>query len=232
MNRTPSKFHPLKVLWQCLQNAYDAAFMVIYSNIVAVFLVIPPFLIPIPILAYPLGMVCLALAVTGLVYTNYQLACGESVDWKTFFEGIRRYAWAGIRWTLINGVVLFSLSFYFIFFSSREESWASILMSLDLGVMAMWVLMQMLTFPLMLHQEKPSFRTALRNSLVFLVRWPGLSFTFLLPATLLIVLTLFFPPVGIFISLGLAAFLCSYLVYFRIESERHPELFVDPKQIR
>jgi hypothetical protein len=231
MDHPTTKIQPLIVLWQCLRNAYDAFFMIIFSNLAACALVILPFFIPIPLVAFPLAFFGLALGVTGLYHTNYQLACSEPVDWRTFFEGIRRYFWPGLRWTLINTAVMFSMSFYLLFFASRSETWASILMGLDLGLMAVWILMQMITFPLMLHQEKPGFRSALRNSLVFLVRWPVISFTFMLPALLLIILTLFFPPVGVFFSLGLVAFLCSYLVYFRIEIDRHPELFADAKHI-
>jgi len=232
MKRPPSTPPSIKVLWHSLVNAYDAAFMIVYANIVTVFLFVPALIIPIPILALPLGVIGAALGFTGLFYTSYQIATGESVDWKTYFEGIRRYWWPGLRWTLINGLVLFSTSFYFVFFAYSNEVWAAGLMGLDLGIMAVWVLVQMLTFPLMLHQEKPSFRMALRNALIFLVRWPTISFTFLLPAILLIVITLIFPPIGVFLSIGLVAFLCCYLVYFRIEIERHPELFLDPKQNR
>jgi hypothetical protein len=232
MTRAPALPHPLKILWRSLINAYDALFIIILSNLLSILLMLPALLIPLPIIAVPLSILCAALAFSGLFYTNYQVASGESVDWRTYFEGIRRYWWPGIRWTVLNGVVLFSTSFYLIFFSYREEAWAAGLMGLDLGLMAMWVLSQMLTFPLMLHQEQPRFRTALRNALVFLMRWPTISFVFLLPALLLILLTLIFPPIGVFLSLGLIAYLCCYVVYFRIEFENHPELFLDPKQNR
>jgi hypothetical protein len=205
----------LKILWSGLVNAYDAAFSIVLSNIFFVLLCIPVVTIP--------------LSFAGLFYTNYQLASGESTDWKTFFEGIKRYWWAGIRWTLITAAVLFSLVFYFLMFFDRTEIWASALLGLDLGVMAIWVIMMFLTFPMMLKQEKPGFLMALRNVLVFLMRWPGYSFAFLLPILILAVLSLIFPPLWIFLSIGLIAFLGCYAVYYRIESERHPELFMDPK---
>lgn len=232
MKSAPTPPKSLKALWRCLVNAYDAAFMIVLSNVLTIVLLLPALLVPVPILSLLLGMLGAVAGITGLYYTNYQIATGESVDWKTYFEGIRRYWWAGLRWSVINGMVLFSTSFYFIYFSYREESWAASIMGLDLGLMAIWVLLQMLTFPLMLHQEKPSFRTALRNALVFLLRWPTITFTFLFPSILLIILTLVFPPVGIFLSLGLVAFLCCYVVYFRIEVEKHPEWFADVKHMR
>jgi len=205
----------LKILWTGLVNAYDGAFVIVLSNLAFVVLCIPIITVP--------------LAVAGLYYTNYQLASGESIDWKTFFEGIKRYWWAGIRWTVINAIILFSLSFYCIFLLSRPELWASALVGLDLGIMAVWVLMQMLTFPMMILQEKPEFVRSLRNVLVFLLRWPGFSFTFLLPIVILVVVSLFFLPLWIFFSAGLIAYLGSYAVYYRVESERHPELFRDPR---
>lgn len=208
----------LKILWSGLVNAYDAAFMIIISNIISMLLCIPIITIP--------------LAVAGLYYTNFQLASGESVDWKTYFEGIKKHWWTGIRWTVLNGMVLFSLTFYFVSFVDRPEIWASMLTGLTLGVMAMWVLLMLLTFPMMLIQEQPGLINALRNSLVFILRWPGFTFTFLLPVLILVVVTLVFPPIGIFLSLGLVAFLSCYAVYYRIESDRHPELFGDPKQMR
>jgi uncharacterized membrane protein YesL len=192
--------------------------MIVLSNLFSIFLSIPIVTIP--------------LAAAGLYYTNFQIASGESVDWKTYFEGIKRHWWTGIRWTVVNGVVLFSLTFYFFFFLEREEIWASALTGLVLGVMAFWILMMFLTFPMMLIQEKPSLLNSLRNTLIFLVHWPGFSFTFLLPIVILVIVTLIFPPLGIFLSVGLVAYLSCYAVYYRIESDRHPEYFADPKQSR
>jgi hypothetical protein len=217
-NRPCSMRRMLIILWNALVNAYDAAFMIIITNIFSVILCIPVITIP--------------LAAAGLFYTNFQIASGESVEWKTYFEGIKQHWWTGIRWTVVNGIVLFSLTFYFFFFLDREEIWAAALTGLVLGTMAIWILMMFLTFPMMMIQEKPSLLSSLRNSLVFILRWPGFSFTFLLPVILLLIVTLIFPPLGIFLSLGLVAYLCSYAVYYRIESDRHPELFTDPRQSR
>ena len=114
-------------------------------------------------------------------------------------------------------------------FLDRGELWASALLGLDLGLLAFWVIMQFLTFPMMLIQEKPGLLMALRNSVVFIMHWPGFSFTFLLPIIILVVASIYLPPLWIFLSIGLVAFLGCYAVYYRIESDRHPELFKDPR---
>lgn len=205
----------LKILWNGLLNAYDGAFTIVLSNLFFAFLLLPIVTIP--------------LAVAGLFYCNFQLAAGESVDWKTFFEGIKRHWWDGIRWTAINVVVLFSLTFYFFWFIDRPEIWAAALTGLCLGIMAIWVLIQFFSFPMMLKQEKPAYLTALRNSLIFIVRWPGFSFAFLLPIVVLVVITLYFPPIFIFISAGLIAFLGSYAINYKLDEIAHPELLKDPR---
>jgi hypothetical protein len=205
----------LKILWGGLLNAYDAAFSIVLTNIYFVVLSIP--------------IVTLPLAVAGLYYTNFQIANGESVDWKTFFVGIKQCWWSGIRWTLGNVVVMYSLVFYYLILAVREELWATALLGLDLGILGFWVIIQFLLFPMMLMQEKQAYFLALRNTLVFILHWPGFSFTFLITIIFLVVVSLFVEPLWILLSFGLIAFLGSYAVYFRIESDRHPELFKDPR---
>jgi hypothetical protein len=213
----------IKILWNGLLNAYDGAFTIVLSNLFFAFLLTPATLFP------PVLLITLPLGVAGLYYTNFQLASGESVDWKTFFEGVKLHWWAGLRWTIVNLVVLFSLTFYFFMFIDRSEIWSAGITGLSLGIMAVWVLLQFITFPMMLKQDKPSLLTALRNSLVFLVRWPGFAFAFLFPSVALAIISLFFPPIIIFLSAGLIAFLGSYAVYYKLTELSHPELLRDPR---
>lgn len=215
---------PLKIFWRGLVNAYDAGLSIVLSNLFFLIFLMPAAIHPLLlILTLPWG-------IAGLFHTNYLLASGELVDFKTFFEGIKLYWWAGVRWTLVNGVVIFSLVFYFFLFVDRGELWSTALLGLDLGILAFWVILQFFLFPMMLIQEKPAYLMALRNTLVFIMRWPRFSFTFLMPIIILVIASLYLPPLWIFLSMGLVAFLGSYAVYYRIESDRHPELFSDPRQ--
>ena len=226
----------LKVLWTSLVYAYDGAFQIVLANLFWAFVVVAVVQISVFLTEGPLIIISILLmiggvaaAFSGLYYATFQVASSEPVDWKTFFSGIRHYYWAGLRWTVINAVVLFSLIFYFFVLFERQELWAVALLGLDLGVMAFWILMQLITFPLMLMQEKPAFLQSLRNALVFFARWPGYTFTFLAPILVLFVAGLSFWPLFLFLVTGLMAYLGSYAVYFRIESDRRPELFADPR---
>lgn len=214
-NLHPPMRKQFKIVWNALLNAYDAAFMIVIANVFAVF--------------FGMLVITAPLAVAGLFYTNFQLASGESVEWKTFFEGIKRYWWPATRWTVLNAIVLFSLRFYYYLFIAGDGILTAALLGLTLGVMAIWTLLQFFTFPMMLEQEKPGLFLALRNSLIFLVRWPTYCFAFLLPALILGIASLFFPPLWIFISISLIAFLGCYAVHYRIDSDRHPELYADPR---
>lgn len=227
----------LRILWNSLVNAYDGAFQIILANLLWTLFVIAIVQVPALFsegLLVVFGIVVIvagiAAAFTGLYYATFQVASSEPADWKNFFTGIRTYYWAGLRWTLINGVILFSLIFYFFVLLERPEIWAVALLGLDLGIMAFWILLQLITFPLMFMQEKSSFLQATRNALVFFARWPGFTFTFLAPILVLFVLSLLFWPLFLFLTTGLMAYLGSYAVYYRIQSDLHPELFADPRQ--
>ncbi len=221
----------LKILWSGLLNAYDGAFMLVLSNVLFTFLLVPATLIELGLITLLLGLIALSLGVAGLYYTNFQLACGESVDWKTFFEGIKLHWWNAARWTLFNLVVGFSLTWYILFFLQQHGLWAAALSGLSLGLLAIWVLIQFFTFPMMLMQEKPAFFSALRNVVVFIIRWPGYSTAFLVPILVVLVASLFFPPIFILIGAGLVAFLGSYAVHYKLDEAVHPELYRDPKQM-
>lgn len=228
----------LKILWSGLVNAYDGAFQIVLANIYFIFTIMAA-----PILfsftnfwpALILLVVTVPAGFAGLYYTTFQVAASEPSDWKCYFEGARKFFWPSLRWTILNGIIYFSLSFYFLYFvdPAREMGLlGSAIVGLDLGIMAYWTLMQMLTFPLLLEQNQPTLRTALRNALVFLLRYPGISFAFLLPTLVIIIATIFFPPLLAFLTAGFTAYMGCYVVYYRIESELHPELFRDPKQER
>lgn len=128
-------------------------------------------------LLFCLPVVTMPLAFAGLYHTMRELAYGESVTWKTFFEGIQLRWKIGLRWVTFNLLVIFVLSFYTWFFSVSKGDfgalWGSLFSGLPVGLLAGWGLMNAFTFPLMLEQEKPSYSQALKNSLVMVVKWPA-----------------------------------------------------------
>jgi len=110
----------------------------------------------------------------GMYYTMKELAYGESIDWKTYFTGVKKCAWAGYRWAGFNLLVIGLLVFYAWFFSaSKGGDLTQVLSGVPLALFLIWAVIQTFTFPLMLEQEKLSYLNALRNSLAVFLKWPG-----------------------------------------------------------
>ena len=132
------------------------------------------FVLLIPVVTIPLGFAGLYTCAHGLVH-------GESLEWQSFFVGIRNHLGASLRWTFANLFILFLLGFYAWFFAAQGAAAGrkSTGVGISLALAFLWWILNMYTFPLMLVQEKPSYLNALRNSAVLFIKYPGqlLGFT-------------------------------------------------------
>ncbi len=198
-----------KIMLKGLYTAWDGFWILWLANIFW-------FLLCLPIITAPA-------AFAGLYYTAHQLANDESVDWKTFFEGIKRYFWPGLRWFMANILVAFVLGFYFLFFSSGgglSQVPKQVLSGVPVGLLIAWGIINAFTFPLMLVQEKPSYLTALRNSLVFYMKWPGYTLAFVVFNAAVIAFCVWLQ-VPILIILGsLTALMACVCVRYKLEETR------------
>ncbi len=159
-----------RLIYEGLITAWDGFWVVWVSDLLWVVFCLPIVTIP--------------LAFAGLYECAHALAYGESVTGRTFFSGIKRHLGACLRWAFFNLCVLALLVFYAWFFSPAGGTLAglekSLLGGVPLAVMALWWAVNQFTFPFMLVQEKPSYRNALRNSLVAWLKWPGMVLGFTL----------------------------------------------------
>ncbi len=135
-------------------------------------------------LALLIPVVTIPLAFAGLYACAHGIVRGESMEWQSFFTGIKKYFNASLRWTGANLLVLAVLAFYIWFFSARRDIAAgssSTLLGFSPTLVLIWGILNMFTFPFMLEQTKPSYLNALRNSAVLFLKWPGqaLGFTFI-----------------------------------------------------
>ena len=158
---------------------WDGFWMVWLSNLLWLALLIP-------VITAPLAFAGLYACVHGIVH-------GESLDWNSFFSGIKKHFGASLRWTGANLLVFFVLAFYTWFFSAGKnlslELWHN-LGSLSLMLALVWWIINMFTFPFMLAQEKLTYLNALRNSVVLFIKWPGQAFGFTLFNLVIVALSL------------------------------------------
>jgi uncharacterized membrane protein YesL len=194
-----------RLIWEWLLEAYDSFWILVVFNILWALLTV--LVIP----AVP--------AAAGLYYATNQLAHQQPVNWRTFFEGIRTHFWLSWRWGLMNLAVLIVLAVNFRYYGSLPAAWAGWAQGLFLGLAGLWGLLQMYTFPLLLEQTDRRLRTAMRNSLVLLVRRPGLTLglVFFL-AGLIALSTLVFPPAWLLLTASLSAFLTNQSAIYLIEN--------------
>jgi hypothetical protein len=140
-----------------------------------------------------LPVVTIPAAFAGLYYTMFQLANGESLEWRTFFEGIKLYIWPALRWTGINLLVIAVLGSYTLYLTTSVnisgQDWVQAASGIPFGLLVIWVAVNAFTFPFMLAQEKPSYRMALRNSLTLYLKWPVYAIVFILVNGIVIALS-------------------------------------------
>lgn len=104
--------------------------------------------------------------------THNRLAHQQPADWRTFFEGFRAHFWLSWRWGLMNVGGFGFLGNGLWFYSRVETAWANWVHAILLGMLILWAILQLFTYPLLLEQEDRRPQTAVRNSLVILVRRP------------------------------------------------------------
>ncbi len=147
-------------------------------------------------------------ALGALFYATNQMVHTGSGNWRSFIEGFRQHFWMSWRWGLINAAVLGFLILSLWFYGHVDSPWAGAIRLIVIGLLVLWIELQLFTFPLLLEQADQRFVVALRNSGVFFLRWPGAAVgVSLLIALVALPSVLIFPPAWIFIS----ASLCTYL---------------------
>lgn len=152
-----------------------------------------------------------AIPATGaMFYATNKLVHGKGADWRTFVEGFRacfRFSWV---WGLLNLVVVVLLISNYIYYAQLQRGSDGLpwLPALVMVVGVFWLMLQVYTFPLMLEQETPGLRKALRNALIILFKRPFHTFGLTL---LIIVIVAASSTVVVPAWLFITASLCGYL---------------------
>jgi uncharacterized membrane protein YesL len=149
-------------------------------------------------------------AVGGLFYATNQLAHGLPADRRTFIEGFRLYAGASFRWGVLNLLVAATLLSNIVFYSLYTATWSFLARGMLVVVGAVWAILQLYMFPLLLEQAQPSLRLALRNSLALALKRPLYSIGLtLLAAAVILISTLLVYPAWFFITASFCAYLAN-----------------------
>ncbi|HIP95997.1 MAG TPA: DUF624 domain-containing protein [Anaerolineae bacterium] len=145
-------------------------------------------------------------ATAGLFVLTHRLARGEYVGLRDFFEGFRRYFWRSWLWAIVAGAGFFILGSDVVLTGRLSSAdYIVFVQGFFLMLLFLWAFLLLYAFPLILEQERPSLRLALRNALVmFAGNWGFSVALFGLALLVALLSSLFLMPWGIITVVFLA----------------------------
>jgi hypothetical protein len=163
-------------------------------------------------------------ATAGLFVLTHRLACGKAVGLRDFFEGLRRYFWRSWLWAAVAGAGFFILGGDVVLIGSLSSTnYVIAIQGFFLMLLFLWAFVLLYAFPVILEQEQPSLRLALRNALVLFATNQAFSATLFGLALLVALLsTLLVAPWGI-ITVVFLALLGNHAVLDRLAAWRAGE---------
>jgi uncharacterized membrane protein YesL len=173
--------NPLSVLGQTARSIWEDMFTLVLATGVWTAIGLLPALVLLgvggPILAVIGLFITLPPATAGLFYVTNRIAHGFVGKMSHVLEGMRRYARQAWLLALINGFVVAVAVANFQFYGTLDAPWVIAVRSIWVALLLIWGSSQMYVFPMLLEQEAPRVRTALRNSLFLAFGSPALSIT-------------------------------------------------------
>jgi hypothetical protein len=149
-------------------------------------------------------------ALLGLVYATNRLAHDQPVTWRTVLDGSRRYFWVAWRWGITVCAVYALLIFSAWFYARTMTGWTPIVQGILVALTILWTILQLHALPLLMEQETPTVRLALRNSLVLVITATGRSGRLLFLSLLVVTGTAMLLPLAtLFFSASFLAYLAN-----------------------
>lgn len=176
-----ARYVVLNFIWILSILPFAAAFFLILRYVFGV-TEAPWVLIFIPVLIA-------APATGGLYFATNQLAHDRDGGPLVYWKGVKSYIGPSYIWGVINLVVAFLFNVNIWFYGEASWGFAPYLRLAFIIAAIFWIAVQLYTFPFMIEQEKPSYKTALRNSFLTLARFPLRSLGFLLLVIVIVVVS-------------------------------------------
>ena len=128
-------------------------------------------------------------ATAGLHGVVRSIAHGDPPTAADFTRTARRYAWVSYRWALLNALVGVVAAVNLAFYGSMSALVAGEALTLLALAVGVWLGAQLYVWPLLLAQETPRLRSALRGALLLTLAAPLYTLTLLIAAGLLTALS-------------------------------------------
>lgn len=160
-------------------------------------------------------------ATAGLFVLTRRLARGKDAGLRDFFEGFRRYFWQSWLWGIVAGAGFFILGGDVVLTGGLSNAdYVIFIQGFFLMLLFLWAFLLLYAFPLILEQEQPGLRLALRNALVMFANNRSFSVVLFGLALLVALLSsLLFAPWGV-ITVVFLALLGNHAVLNRLAAHR------------
>jgi uncharacterized membrane protein YesL len=149
----------------------------------------------------------------------YDVGQGKGISLGKFF----RYGWQALKpayiWGGINFVALIMLVVNINFYASIDASWALWLHAIFIGLVLFWGILQWISLPIYPRLEQPGFKSASRNALVIISRYPLFILTLVAWIAIIGILSSFLQILFILIDVSLVALLTNRLVEAAVRRE-------------
>lgn len=214
MNTRPAG---MRVAWRAIART---VIDVRYAGIELVYFNLLWFVCSLPLITLP--------PATGALYVIVrQLSERRAVTWRDFLHAMRDQLTVSWRWGTVNLVaaLLFVVNFWF--YAQLPQPFGLLLTALLIGFLLVWLLIQLYTYPLLLRQESPSVRRAMRNALALCVRHPSFTLTYAFNAAIFILMSLVVPAFWMIFTAALLGFAYTQAADVLLAFERAENPFAD-----
>jgi uncharacterized membrane protein YesL len=159
-------------------------------------------------------------ATAALYVLTRELGYRRRIDRLDFFRDMRRCWWFGWRWALLNGLAGVIYAANIAFYGTLDPP----LNILGRGgwtvAFMLWLLAQLYSFPVLLEQERPAVRRALRNAFVLLLRHPVYTLVLRLVVVAFAIASIAVAYFWIFFTVALIFYLSNRSVWYLTQLEQ------------
>ena len=164
-----------------------------------------------------LPVITLPPATAALYVIAHEINYRRPVTFVDFFRAMRDYWWIGWRWGAMNFVVMGLIVANWYFYSTIELTplvW--FFAGLGLG----WIILQLYCFPILLEQEDPRLRLALRNALALLIGHSRFTFIHSIVTATFVFISVVIPYLWMLLTPALLMFIYTRAVRYLLTVDR------------
>ncbi|MCB0168548.1 MAG: hypothetical protein KDI79_30245 [Anaerolineae bacterium] len=160
----------------------------------------------------------------GLFFTIKDVSEGKGITFTAPFTYGLQVLKPAYIWALINLGVFFGVLLNLNFYASLEASWARFIQFFMVSVVLFWVIIQLVMLAMYPRLTEPSFKLALRNTVIIIARHPLPILALSIGIVLILIISSLMPVLLLLLSISVIVLLINNvvdsLVTYELEQEK------------